>query len=40
VLDEAEVQQLGHVVDLAALAGDDVTGLDVPVNQADGMGFA
>ena len=38
-LHQAEVEQLDHIEDAAALAGDDVARLDVAVEQADPVGF-
>ena len=40
LLHQAEVQELGHVVDAASLGGKDVGRLDVAVDQPFGVGLA
>src|SRR5437764_13965484 len=37
---EAEIEQLGHVVDLAAFAGQNVARLDIAMDEADAVGLA
>ena len=39
-LHQPKVEQLGHVINLAALTGDDVARLDVAMNEPDAMRFA
>ncbi len=39
-LDQAEIEQLGHVINAAAFASDDIARLDIAMDEADGVGFA